>query len=184
MMRTGSWLKAVALGLVGAPAFALFIWYGVSFLVHLSELKSLAAQGQEIKASANPAFYKLAVLGETKDRIRSYALRQAYWSLVAEKEHGSTLSSHLNNLLWLASSHIHLNEDEVFGLWVECSLYGCGHGLMDASNKYFRKPINALTVEELAGLVALVKSPAMFAPGTTRGEERKLMILGKYHEGS
>lgn len=170
--------------IIAAPALALLTWYMASFAPHLRELRSLAAQGMKVKEDANPAFYSLAVAGETKNLIRSYAVRQAYWSLVAEKGSGGTLSWHLDNILWQVASHLHFNEDEVFGIWVECSLYGCGRGLKEASLKFFGKPIGTLSEEELAALVALVKSPSIYPPGTPRGEERKHMILKKHHENS
>lgn len=180
-MASSRW-KPIALAIAAIPFAAAFAWYSVSFLPHLGELNALVSQGEKISESANPAFYRLAVGGETEDRIRSYAIREAYGSLVAE--HGHTVNRQLNEGLWLLASHIHFNDDEAFALWIECSLYGCGHGLMDASAKYFQKPIGSLTEDELAGLVALVKSPAMFAPGTPRGEQRKKLIMEAYHGNS
>jgi hypothetical protein len=179
-----SWLKVMAAGVVAVPVLGLLIWYMASFIPHLGELKSLAGQGVKIKKDANPAFYSIAVAGETTNRIRSHAFQQAYWSLVAEKRNSGMLSWHLNNVLWQIASHLHFNNEETFGIWVECSLYGCGRGLEEASQKFFGKAINTLSEDELAGLVALVKSPSIYAPGTMRGQDRKRMILEKYHENS
>jgi membrane carboxypeptidase/penicillin-binding protein len=138
----------------------------------------------EVGASANPAFYPLAVAGETERGIRTYAIRQAYWSLVAEKVRAGSARRHFSEVLWLTASHIHFDDEEIFGIWVVCSLSRCGNGLMDAAEHYFHKQIERMTIEELAGLVALVKSPSLFAPGTDRGEQRKQMILEKYRAGS
>ncbi|HEY8158725.1 MAG TPA: transglycosylase domain-containing protein [Methylobacter sp.] len=176
-VRVSSLLKIMAAGVVAVPVLGLLIWYMASFIPYLGELKSLAEQGVKIKKDANPAFYSIAVAGETTNRIRSYAFRQAYWSLVAEKGNSGMLSWHLNNVLWRVASHLHFNKEETFGIWVECSLYGCGRGLEEASQKFFGKAINTLSEDELAGLVALVKSPSIYAPGTLRGQDRKRMIL-------
>lgn len=174
--------KTIAAVIAAAPFAAVLAWYAVSFLPHLGELDAFVEQGEKIRESANPAFYRMAVTAEKRERIRSYAVREAYWSLVGER--GPTIDRQLNEALWLLASHIHFDDDEVFALWIECSLYGCGSGLMDASVKYFQKPIASLTEDELAGLVALVRSPGMFAPGTPRGEERKKMILEARHAHS
>lgn len=183
MERKHSFLKKFALA-TSVPVIVLLFWYLRSFLPHLSELGSISERGMAVKATVKPVFYRLAELGETKWGIRSYGIRQAYWSLEAGKSIKKAHAWHLNNVLWLAASSVHFNEEQLFGIWVECSLYGCGHGLIEASEKYFGKPIADLTIEELAGLVALVKSPQIFAPGKPKGEERKRKILEDYFANS
>lgn len=77
------------------------------------------------------------------------------------------------------AARIHLNEHQVFGLWVDCAISQCGYGLTEASRKYFGKELSKLSVRELAGLVAAVRSPARYAPGSEHGEKRATEILDK-----
>jgi hypothetical protein len=128
-------MKWIVVTIFAVPAIAVLVWYATSFLPHLEELKSFVAQGSKVKESTPTAFYPLAVAGETENGIRLYAVRQAYWSLVAGKERMDTTRRQLTEVLWLLASHIHFNEYEAFALWVECSLSGCGRGLIDASQK-------------------------------------------------
>ncbi|HEY6093563.1 MAG TPA: transglycosylase domain-containing protein [Gallionellaceae bacterium] len=181
---TSSRWKLIVLTTAAVPFFAVIAWYALSFLPHLMELNLIAREGAKVRESANPAFYRLAIVGESKERIRSYAIREAYWSLVAARGQARTINRQLDEGLWLLMSYVHFSDDEAFALWIECALYGCGHGLMEAAQKHFKKPIGDLTEDELAALVALVKGPGMFAPGTPRGEERKQGILNAYHANS
>lgn len=164
---------------VGGLLGALVFWYAISFLPHLSELKSISSRGSESIGSIEHAFYPLAVAGESTEGLRSYAVRQAYRSLVFEHSPGGTFSWHTNNILWLGASYFHFNEHEIFGLWVECALSRCDSGLKSAARKYFGKEITDLSEKELAGLVAVVKGPTRYAPGTELGEKRTNEILAR-----
>lgn len=172
-------LKILGVVIIVGPLAALLLWYAISFLPHIGELKSISARGHESIARMNSAFYPLAVAGETKQGLRSYAMRQAYWSL--EFQHTPrprrTLWWHANNLLWLGASYLHFNEREIFGLWVACALSYCDGGLHTIARQHFGKEIAHFSERELAALVAMVRSPSRYAPGTVRGEQRANRIL-------
>lgn len=172
-----SWLKISIIVVVGGLLVALVFWYAISFLPHLSELKSISSRGSESIRNIEHVFYPLAVAGETTEGLRSYAVRQAYRSLVFEHSPGETFSWHANNILWLGASYFHFNEHEIFGLWVECALSRCDSGLKSVARQYFGKEITDLSERELAGLVAIVKGPTRYAPGTELGEKRTNEIL-------
>ncbi|SRR5712692_434138 len=173
------WIKRALVLTAALPAFALCLWYALSFLNHVGELKAIAERGNKSVASVERVLYSLAVAGETKEGLRSYALRQAYASLVFDENPSSMLSRRANDALWYFASNLHLRDQQVFGLWVECALYGCGRGLKEAAREYFGKELHNLSERELAGLVALVKSPSIFKPGSERGEQRTNEILEK-----
>ncbi len=172
-----SWLEKVVVVMVLVPSIAAGIWYAVFFLPHLHNLKTIAKQGQEAINGIEATLYPLAVVAETKKGIRSWAIRQAYSTLVSQKNRGSTFSWHLNNGLWHAASYLHFNEREIFSIWAVCSLHGCGHGLKEAAQKLFGKDLKSLSERELASLVAMVKNPSRFVPGTEAGNQRTTEIL-------
>jgi hypothetical protein len=169
-------LRLAALAAIGLIA-SLGIWYALSFLPHLSELEAVAARGNSSGSNVEKVLYPLAIAGESKERIRSWAVRQAYWSLAHDRSGGGMLTWHANNLLWDVATRAHLNEHQVFGLWVDCAISQCGYGLTEASRKYFGKELSNLSVRELAGLVAAVRNPGEYAPGSERGEKRANDIL-------
>lgn len=172
-------LKISVAAIIGGPLAALLLWYAFSFLLHLGELKSISARGNESIARMAPAFYPFAVAGETKQGLRSYAMRQAYRSLEYRQAQGRALSWHANNLLWLGASYPHFDEREIFGLWVECALSQCDGGLENIARKHFGKEATHFSERELAALVAMVRSPSRYAPGTVRGEQRTNLILDR-----
>ncbi len=173
------WLKWATTLVVGAPILGVAVWYSVSFLPYLGELKEISSRGSASINGVETVLYPLAVASESKVGLRSYAARQAYYSLVYEKKPGRMLAWHANNLLWYSASFIHFNDQEAFGIWAQCALSGCGHGLNEIAQKYFGKELVSFSERELAGLVAVVRSPTRFAPGTEAGEKRTNEILEK-----
>ncbi len=157
----------------------LIAWYSISFLPHLNEINRLVENGNEKIKPIFQTFYPLAVAGETKERIRGYALRRAYWYLAHRKEKKGMDSWHLNNILWNFASHIHLTDKEVFGLWVNCSLFECDKGLSKASLMYHKKILSKLSLQEQAGLVALVRSPSRYKVGSKKSKIRIKEIIEK-----
>ncbi len=151
---------------------AIGVWYAASFLPHLGELNKIAARGQESTRQVKNTIYPLAIASESKQGIRTYALRQAYYFLVYQQNRSTMTSWHLNNALWYLASLVHFSEDEVFAIWAECVLADCKNGLVDAAKKYFEADLNNLSEHDLAALVVLVKSPSRYAPGSERSEQR------------
>ena len=178
-MRWLKWLKRILAAMIVLPMTGLVVWYSMSFLPHLSELKSLSEQGLVIKNEANPAFYQLAVIGEGESRMRSYAMSQSYQFLVNERRQQRTFTAMLNKMLWWGASYLHFNDEKMFGIWVKCGLYVCDKGLPYASQRFLNKPISELNVDELAGLVVLVKSPSVYSHDSARMNEKKTQLLEK-----
>ncbi len=100
-------------------------------------------------------------------------------SLAYEQNPSRALIWHANNALWHAASYLHFNDRQLFGMWAQCALPGCAHGLKEVAHKDFGKELVALTERELAGLVALVQSPTRFAPDTEAGNKRTNELLEK-----
>lgn len=170
--------KAITL-IVGAPILGLAVWYSASFLPHLGELRDISSRGRVSLKNVESGLYPLVVASETKEYLRSYALRQAYHSLVYDKNPGRMVWWHANNLLWYGASFIHFNDQDIFGIWADCALLGCGHGLIEIAPEYFGKELAAFSEKELASLVGVVRSPKRLAPGTEAGERRAIEIQDK-----
>jgi hypothetical protein len=145
----------------------------------LSELYKIENQGAAILSSAPPDLYRIALAAESRDSIRTYAIRQAYWYLGCKEKPKRMLLWHLNGTLWLVSSHLHFSEEQVFALWVYYAPYEGGRGLSNASLHYFNKPLSELDEQGLAALVAAARNPKKYGPGTENSQRRIEEILEK-----
>ncbi len=161
------------------PVLMVIFWYLVAFIPHLHKLNEIVASGAKDISTVQTPIYEYAKVAETENGIRSYAMRQAYWELVFKESRRSQFSWHASNLLWYASSFIHFNNKEVFYIWVNCSGMPCNSGLREASKKFYGKDISALSKNELIGLVALVKAPSRYIPGTEIHKKRVEFILNR-----
>ena len=167
---------------VAILVFAVIFWYSSTFLPYMDELGVISERGNLSMGDNKKYFYRAVVAAESKDRIRSYAMRQAYWSLVYSNESKGNLKWHFNNALWYYASFVHLNDQEVFGILVDCGLFFCGKGLNKASSTYYGKKIVQLSNRELIGMAALVKSPSRYKPGSRFSENRIKKIIEKLED--
>jgi hypothetical protein len=173
------WLVRVAILIISILTLGVLTWYSLFFYPHLEKLNQLINEGNNSISNVSPKLYSFAVAAESKKGIRVYGMKQAFHSLVWSKERGSNISWHGNNILWLLASYIHFNEKEIFAIWVNCSISGCGKGLNAAAVKYYNKELHALNEQELLGLVVLVRSPQRFIPRSKQSEERIKKIMNK-----
>jgi Transglycosylase len=173
------WLICCVAALICLPSTALGIWYAVSFLPHLADLQQVVQRGHESIERVEPSLYALALAGEKDEKsIRIYAIRQAYFSLAEERLHRGPIPSWIFNYwLWYCAIWIHFSAGDVFAIWADCAVSGCGHGLSDVARRYFEKDVSELSETQLAALVAVVQRPNQFAPGTEAGNRRAQEIL-------
>lgn len=174
------WLLRSLVIFAVVSAVGLFYGYTKSFVPHLDELESFANRGHAAAGEVEGVLYSLAVAAEPEDGIRTWAIRQAYSTLVVKKTGSQrTIPLQLNIALWIFVSNINLSDEQIFGLWVDCALYSCGRGFQEAAHEQFGKELKELSKRELAGLVAMVKNPSVFRPGTLRGDQRARKIIEK-----
>jgi len=171
------WIVRVLLTLLISPVVAFGIWYELSFQPYTNQIEELANYGNSEAQPVMPELHKYAVAAETEYGIRAYASQQTYWHFVFSNNRTSTLSWHINSVLWYAASYLKFDDKEIFGVWVACSVLRCGRGLPEVSKEYYGKEIARMDQHELLGLVAMVKSPSAYKPGSERSEKRIEYIL-------
>jgi len=140
----------------------------------------LSDQGLQSISGIEENFYSLAVASETKDGIRSWAVRQSYVATAMSERNKSMLSWHANNALWRAASYLHFNDKQIFGVWVQCAIINCDSSLNHAALQYFGKDLSLLNITERAQIIASVAAPRMFKPGSELGTARAKMIIQKH----
>jgi hypothetical protein len=168
--------QKIAAGLVAFLLLLPLIWYALAYLPYAGLIRTLATQGSSSIQGANPLLQPLVLADQTPAQVRSYAMRQAYASLVFENHRGSASSWQANNALWYLASYLHFQDSEMLGLWAQCA-FGCGHGLKEASLQYLHKDVHRLSKREAANLVAAVKSPVRYLPGSIANERRTDELL-------
>ena len=174
------WILRITISVLLIPIIGMIGWYLVSFFPYLTELHEISKRGNQNIVVFYDKLKFLATTVESEQGVRSYAMRQAYRSLVVVgKNKQSNVSLHANNALWLLASYVHFDSHTVFGIWADCALYGCGKGLSEAARKYYGKSIENLSDEELAGIVLLVRNPQGFGPNSEKTEEQVNELLKK-----
>ena len=169
------WIFRVIGMIIIIPIITLVFWYFSSFYPHLSELKTIMKNEEKIISNVSD-IYELAVMVESSQGIRSYALRQAYRKLVFDKAPKSNTHWHTNTALWYFSSYLHFNENETFYLW-SALVYSGKEGLQKSSIHLFGKELFELNLRQKAELVAMVKAPHRFKLGSTALKRRVDSIL-------
>lgn len=175
------------------PFVVYFIWYKLEYSPYVNELQLISKRGTEnigklqsnfyrmvIAANSMHKFNKIAIAEEPTDQIRSWAMTQVYWDLILKKNHGKNLSWHLNTFLWFLSSYLNFNEQEIFGIWIECAINPCNSGLQLTAQKYFKNNLNELDNWQLARLVSFVEGPSVYAFGKEKGDKRANEILEQF----
>jgi len=174
--------------------------YGRDLLIRGSEA------GAPVNAETLPAYVTQAFLATEDQRFYSHVgidplglLRALVTNLKAGKivQGGSTITQQLSKNVFLSSEQAMKRkvQEVMLSLWLEHKFtkteilnmylnrvyFGNGlWGLSAASQSYFRKPADALTLAEAALLAGLLKAPSRYNPraNTARAAARTATILG------
>ncbi len=79
---------------------------------------------------------------EMYTRSISRKIKEAYYAVILEKE---------------------LSKDQILEAYLNTISFGCGNGIQTASQAYFSKDVNQLTVAEAAALAAIPQQPSVYA---------------------
>jgi penicillin-binding protein 1A len=79
----------------------------------------------------------------------------------------------------------HLSKEEILYLYLNQIYFGQGaYGVVLAAETYFRKPVDKLTLAEMAILAGLPKAPSAYSPvhNSVRAKERQVYVLNRMAE--
>ena len=172
-------MKFVGITILVAPAVGLSGYWFICFQPYVYELRKLSLNGTETIKHDRDRIYRTAVASGGEKGIRVWSIRSAYYNLSFKDYGKSKLNWHLDNVLWYFGSYLYFNEQQVFGIWIECAFNECKNDIANASLKYFGLELYKLSDEQLAELVGSVKAPKVFIPGSERAKERAKIILNK-----
>lgn len=169
-------LLAVVSALLLAPVIYLLAYFSIEIYPQLEEIDAMLVAEPE-HTSPPPGLYQLALRAETKQGILNYVSKALAHRSAGERE--SVGAWQLRMMRWYFAVSALYSEHEQFVLWLELAPFERGRGLNAASLYFFGKPLSRLTEEELAALVAMVRSPSVFRPGSERSKERVRFLLSQ-----
>ena len=165
-------------------SLVLMFWYINSFYRFTSDIDLIVSNTKvELTGDLNQ-LHSIAISVESKQGIKNWAARQAYYQLsyksrIGKKSH--TVFS-LNSILWNIALQAYLTEDELFLLWCHFAIYQGDWGVNHAAIKFFGKPILELPVEKQISIISMVKAPSKYRIGSKALEKRVHKMLLKYEQ--
>lgn len=155
-------------------------WYIISFLQYKDEIDYILSISQKEYANFDNSLYQLSVIAEGEKGILIWASYRLYWDISGKKTKEKQIVKQVNGLLWYYCVKLHYSKEDVFILWCHYSVYIEDYGLNNASLKYFGKNIQDLSLKQKATIVAMVKNPTIYIPGSEPSKIRVEQILSKY----
>ena len=173
------WIISLILTILLAPIISIIIWYSAFFLPYIYEIRKIAELGFQHSSPSTALIYKYALVAESRQGIRGYAVSKIHRGLLFHNKPPRSLIRNISGTLWYIASYIHFNDRDIFGVWLFCALSECDQGFQEASIRYYKKDLSSLSERELVGLVAMVRGQNYYKLGSSRLEERIDAILGK-----
>ncbi len=94
-----------------------------------------------------------------------------------------TLNSHMRSILWERLVLLHLSQEEIIGLYSTLIWNRQGQGLNAMSQHLFAKPLNELSDQKAATVVAYTWAPSVFERNPKGLKARRDKLLSKVQEG-
>ncbi|MCX7978672.1 MAG: transglycosylase domain-containing protein, partial [Bdellovibrionaceae bacterium] len=136
--------------------------HGVNYLAIFRALIANIRAGQTVQG-ASTITQQVAKTLLLKDRERTFSRKFREFLLAREMEK-------------------HLKKEDILFLYLNQIYFGQGaYGIELAAQTIFRKPVNKLTLAEIAVLAGLPKAPSAYSPVTNpkRAKERQLYVLSR-----
>ncbi|MDR1889498.1 MAG: transglycosylase domain-containing protein [Zoogloeaceae bacterium] len=180
MMRWLRWLLALLAITFAAPILMLIsIWCG------LPSLDGLVDEHPEVKIETVPAVLKQAILaaedahfyehhGIASSTITLQLVRQRFTFEDRQPQRG------LSELLLALKIELNFSKDQILELYINKTFLGQrAYGFAAASQTYFGKPLDRISLAEAAILAGLPKAPSIFNPvvNPKRARQRQEYVL-------
>jgi len=176
MKRGAKVLIAIVCTLLLAPAVAFLIYDALVFWPHRDDMRAVLENADPLDRSP-------------PSKIRTYIRSQHDGALpsavVARQLHSRWLSRrgmldwHVRSFLWERLVSLHLSREEVLGLYATLAYNGQGQGLASLSQRLFTKPLDLLSDEEAAMVVAYTWAPDLYAQHPERLRARTDILLSR-----
>jgi hypothetical protein len=163
------------------PVFAFIAYDALVFWPHRDDIQAILENADPLDRAPPP-------------KIRSYIFAQfqegaSPAGVVAWQLHHrylprrGTLNSIMRSILWEKLVSLHFSQDEIAGLYSTLISNRHGHGLNVLSKHLFAKPLNELSDQEAATVVAYTWAPSVFERNPEGLMVRRDKLLSRVQEG-
>jgi len=139
-----------------------------------------------------PAFDWKAIVRAMWSNIRSGKITQGGSTITQQLVKNTLLSNEktytrkIKELILATQIESRYSKDEIFGFYLNQIPYGStAYGIESASQLYFNKPVNQLTISDAAILAGMIKAPSYYSPWGSHKQElftRKDYVISRMEE--
>ena len=146
---------------------------------------------EDLRFPDHPGVDVVRILGAALHDVKTGSLSQGASTITQQlikQTHLSEEKSFTRKIYeaWLAIQlESRYSKDDILEMYLNTVFFGAGaYGIESASQVYFAKPVQALTVAEAALLSGILKSPTRYAPHRNPEDSmmRRNLIIGNMHE--
>jgi hypothetical protein len=167
----------VLLVLVGLPAGAFLAWDAIAFQPWLPEIRAVLARADP-EDRAPPAIMRQLIDVETRGRPEAHIARRLVGMQPFARDRRSA-NQHTREILWYLALKLHLDEEELHGLYATLAWNGRDHGLDRHARRAFGRSLSALDDVEAATVMAITRGPSYYANRPDRLRARRDWLLAR-----
>ncbi len=176
MKRRAKVLIALVCTLMLSPAVAFLIYDALVFWPHRDHMRTVLENADPLDRSP-PAKVRAYIRAQHDGALPSAVVARQLHSRWLPRR--GMLDWHVRSFLWERLVSLHLSQDEVLGLYASLAYNGKGQGLNSLSQRLFTKPLDALSDEEAAMVVAFTWASDLYAQHPERLRARTDILLSR-----
>lgn len=163
------------------PALVVLAYEAMVFWSHRDDIQAILDSSDPLNRMP-PLKIRMYIIAQQQGGASPSALvaQQLHYRFLPRK---GTLNWHIRSVLWERLVSLHFSPDEIFGLYSTLIFNGQGYGLNALSNRMYAKPLNALSDQEAATVVAYTWGPSLYARHADQLEVRRDKLLSKVRSG-
>jgi len=169
----GNLAKAFAL-LVGAPVLGLLSYDSLAVRPHIADLRSVLSNANPL--DAEPPKLVRDLIDANSGSPTPYATRLVVNRVYGEQTHAKW---HVRSALWRLLLPLHFTDMEMYGFYATLAYNGRDLGLGNFAAREYRKPMDRLSPEEAAHVVAITHHPSGYIKDRERHTRRAQLLLVK-----
>jgi membrane carboxypeptidase/penicillin-binding protein len=178
MKRGAKVLIAIVCTLLLAPAVAFLIYDALVFWPHRDEMRAVLENADPLDRSP-PSKVRAYIRSQHDGALPSAVVARQLQSRWLPRK--GMLDWHVRSFLWERLVSLHLSQEEVLGLYATLAYngQGQGQGMNSLSQRLFTKPLDALSDEDAAMVVAYTWAPELYAQHPERPRARTDILLSR-----
>ena len=183
MNRVLKGLTGILLALIIVPVFTFFAYDALVFQPMLPKIRTILADAATEDRTPPVIVRRLIEASYSKGSSPATSVTRILLLTVYSEKRVSNLRRIFREIILRSLISIHLNEEEVIGIYSSMSHNGTDYGLNNFSLREFGKPLSKLSAKEAATVVAMTWAPSYYRHNPARLAVRRDMLLAKVRHG-